>query len=167
VSDPHVPGPGWRWPTPQTVATDHAHRGALMGVIGGVSLLVRSSAAIVISGGAVRAGAVGVARPLFSVLGFATGFRIIHRRRDDVMSAGPFAEVDDTAAIAAEREFCVGAEDDLATGGATKGGRRFIFRHNSGRGSTRIRDLILVGKNRFHPRKVKSAWRLNRSRELR
>jgi hypothetical protein len=110
-----------------------------MGAIGSLSLLVRSSAAIVISGGAVRAGAIGIARPLFSVLGFATGFRIIHGRRDDVVAAGPFAEIDNAATITAEGEFGVGAKDDLAAGGTAER-TEFLLRHKANsRGSSRIR----------------------------
>ena len=37
------------------------------------------------------------------------------------MSAGPFAEVDDAAAIAAEGEICVGTQDYFAAGWTTEG----------------------------------------------
>ena len=42
---------------------------------------------------------------------------------DFVVAGGPFAEVEDAAAVGAEGEVVVGSEDDFAAGGAEEGFR--------------------------------------------
>lgn len=49
---------------------------------------------------------------LFEVVG------VLNRRRDLVVAAGPFAEVEDAAAVGAKRKVLVGGEDYFTTGGA-------------------------------------------------
>ncbi len=65
-------------------------------------------------------------RELFEKIG------VLNRGRDLVVAAGPFAEVDATAAVGAEGEVFVAGEDDVATGGTAKGfdGRCKLLRHS-------------------------------------
>lgn len=43
---------------------------------------------------------------------------VLNGRRDFVISAGPFAEINETTAVGAEGEVLVGGENNFATGGA-------------------------------------------------
>src|SRR5438876_11249144 len=81
----------------------------------------------------------GVTSPLsagivFSVVAFGfTGLRIERlgiedRRRDHVAAARPLAQVDQPAALRAERELRVRAQHQLATGGTTQAGNA-LARH--------------------------------------
>jgi hypothetical protein len=90
TADPQVPGPGFIFPAPKKVATNVAHSGAgataCPSAIPAISFLV----VIIITG---------VAKVLyFSVVG------ILHRRRDDVLSTGPFAQINQPATFATEWE---------------------------------------------------------------
>jgi hypothetical protein len=90
AADPQVPGPGFIFPAPKKVATNVAHSGA--GATACPSAIPAISFLVVII-------FTGVAKVLhFSVVG------ILHGRRDDVLSASPFAEINQPATFAAERE---------------------------------------------------------------
>lgn len=52
---------------------------------------------------------------LFEIVGVLNG------RGDLVVSAGPFAEVNEAAAVGAEGKVLVGGEDDFAAGGTEEG----------------------------------------------
>src|SRR6202521_2420019 len=87
VPEHQVPGPGRRCPIPKKVATSVAQSGA-PGPPSGV--LIRFS------------------RETFdSVAGF------LHRRRDHTPAAGPFAQIDQTTAVAAEGELRILASHRL------------------------------------------------------
>jgi len=57
---------------------------------------------------------------------------VLNRGRDLIVAAGPFAQIDATAAVGAEGEVFVAGEDDVATGGTAKGfdGRCKLLRHS-------------------------------------
>lgn len=55
-------------------------------------------------------------------------FRIANRRGDSVGAAGPFSQVDQAAAVAAERKVLTSIHHQCAAGGATKG-PYFVLRH--------------------------------------
>ena len=97
ASDPQVPGPGWSRPAPKKVATWVAHFGAV---------------------DAVTAILVGLFEGLIGVGGIV-GFRIVQPGGNNVSAARPLAQVDRTAAVAAERKVGVLAEYDLPAGRTT------------------------------------------------
>ena len=90
-ADPHVPGPGINRPAPKKVATTVAQRGAVASA--------RRSDISVGSLAVISFFISGVAKILyFCVVG------ILHWRRDNVLSAGPLAQINQPATFAAERE---------------------------------------------------------------
>jgi len=56
------------------------------------------------------------------------GFRIVQRTGNYITAAGPLAQIDQAAAVAAERELRITGQHELLTGGTS---RRFnaLFRH--------------------------------------
>src|ERR1700679_2372596 len=96
-SAPHVPGPGLRRPAPKKVAIRVAQPGAVEVLAAGSVWLF-----VIVVGGT----------EIF-------GVRIVHWRRDNVPSAGPLAQIDYTAAVAAERELRIGGQHDFPAGGTT------------------------------------------------
>ncbi len=97
ASDPHVPGPGRSRPTPRTVATRVAHRGAVERIPAGSVVLFGS---------------------LIRIVGIV-GLRIVQRSRDYVAAACPFAQIDEPATLATERELKIAGQHDLSAGWAT------------------------------------------------
>src|ERR1700730_13237465 len=91
AAEPQVPGPGRRYPTPKKVATIVAQRGASLPPSG---ILI------------------GLSGDIFDVIA------VLYWRRDDIPAAGPFAQVNQAAAVATERELGVLAGHGLLADGA-------------------------------------------------
>jgi hypothetical protein len=95
AADPQVPGPGLNRPAPKKVAMTVAQGGAAASErLGGVSMISLLAISVFISA-------------VTGTLYFAV-VRILHWRRDDVLSAGPFAQINQSASFAAEREVLNG-----------------------------------------------------------
>jgi hypothetical protein len=45
--------------------------------------------------------------------------RVVHRSRDDIPSARPLSQIDDTATLTAERKIRIGGQYDLSAGRTT------------------------------------------------
>jgi len=100
AADPQVPGPGLNRPAPKKVATIVAQSGAAAsGRRGDVSRISLLAMSVFISA---------VTETLyFAVVG------VLHWRGDDVLSAGPFAQINQSASFAAEREVLAGLRHGL------------------------------------------------------
>ena len=61
------------------------------------------------------------------------GLRIVQRRRDDVAAAGPLAQIDHAAALAAEGKVGIGGQHDLAAGGTTEAEVLFLWHTDRGK----------------------------------
>ncbi len=104
ASAPQVPGPGRSRPAPKNVATSVAHRGAEeRGAAGSVWLL---------------------AMPFR--IAEIVGLRVVQWRRNHIGSAGPFAQIDYTTAVAAERKLGIGLQHDLPASRTTKAEDSFL-----------------------------------------
>src|SRR5271157_1218903 len=108
ASEPHVPGPGRNRPAPKNVATSVAHRGA---------------------GGSVTAASLLLLGALVGIVGIV-GLRIIQRAGDDISATRPLAQVNNTAAHAAERKVGIRGQHDLPAGWTTQAANAFL-RHSS------------------------------------
>jgi len=101
ATEPQVPGPGFPKPAPKKVATIQAHR------VLWTEVLRTGSSVIVVR----TLGALGLGDAF-------QNFRVEDRGGDLVVSAGPLAEIDTAAAVAAEREIFGPLEDQSLAGGA-------------------------------------------------
>ena len=113
ASDAHVPGPGPRRPIPKKVATIHAH------CVRAVELTCELVPLVVIVPWFRRS-----LVEVFEYLGIENG------RADAITSASPFAEIDQAATIAAEREVLIRAQHDRLARWTTQADD-FLFRHTS------------------------------------
>jgi len=102
-SDPQVPGPGLRRPAPKKVATTVAQRGAALDSVWDVLAML-----------IVVLGAVG------SYILLEIVRSVFQGRGNLIVSAGPFAQVNDAAALTAEREVGIRACNRLLADGATQ-----------------------------------------------
>ena len=102
ASEVQVPGPGRNRPTPKNVATSVAQRGA-----------ARSPASL------------GLLEWLVGIAGMA-GLRIVKWAGDDIAAARPFAQVNGTAAFAAERKLRIAGQHDLPAGWASQAANAFL-----------------------------------------
>src|SRR5208337_5174764 len=105
AADPQLPGPGWSRPVPKKVATSVAQSGA------GETPALRSWASSVF---------IGIAAFLRHIGDVA------YWRRDYIGSAGPLAQVNQAAAITAEREILVFRLHLLFAGRALKRDRTLV-----------------------------------------
>src|SRR6266542_2784491 len=138
AAEPQVPGPGLSVPAPKNVATVQAQYGRvgrtepflvcrwMCWANRGGGVLVGLAASMVLAFGVWSLPHTSDA-PLsrLVVLGFAARLRIVYRRGDHVAPADPFAEVDDPAAVRAERKIGLAGQHDLAAGGTTERWRSF------------------------------------------
>jgi len=128
-AEAHDPGPGRSSPEPKNVAMIHAQD---------VRRVAESLIPVAFISGAVGVlifgGAVGLR--FFQLAGwFLEQIRIEDRRADFVSSAGPFAQVNEATAIAAEREVLIAAQNDRPASRATQA--NYLSRGHS---STTLKD---------------------------
>lgn len=107
--DAHVPGPGLSRPIPKKVPISQAHR------LCGSSAV---SVALVFM----------VSLRLRTRFDFFQHLRIENRRADAIAAASPLAQVDQSAAIAAEREVRIGAKHKRSARGTAEA-KSFLSRH--------------------------------------
>jgi hypothetical protein len=120
AADPQVPGPGRIRPIPKTGAINAAQSGA--GRLGEV--LVAAWISVIIF----AAGRLGPARRLIQKF----VFHIEHRRRDHVLVARPFAQIERPATLTAEREVLAAAGSRLLADRAFQFDLRWrLARHTS------------------------------------
>jgi len=104
AADPQVPGPGRNRPAPKKEAMTVAQSGAAASVCPGISVISFFGISVFIS-------------RVTGTLDFAV-VGVLHWRRNDVLSAGPLAQINQSASFAAEREiltgFCHGLFADRA-----------------------------------------------------
>src|SRR5271165_50945 len=105
ASEPHVPGPGRNRPAPKKVATNVAQAGAVLDV---------------------AAASVGFFDMIVGVAGIV-GLRIVERTRNHITAARPLAEVNQAAALAAERELGNAAENNPPADGTSQAGNTLLF----------------------------------------
>src|SRR5689334_10918468 len=116
AAEPQLPGPGLRNPVPKNVATIHAH----------ACLRMRRDE---LSGAGVGVVVVTVVRRLVHLSRVkARVFGIGDGSGDYVSTARPFAQVNQSAPLATEREVRIGAHHDLSAGGTTQAAK-FLARH--------------------------------------
>ena len=112
ATEAQVPGPGCRWPTPRKVATTLAQMGS---AAAGTALRQAQGRLPLQPAGRRRYGsAYPASRFVLGVFGVAVanGFLGVgYGGGDYVFAAGPFTEIDEAAAVTAEREVGVGALD--------------------------------------------------------
>ena len=94
AADPQVPGPGRNRPAPKKVAITVAQSGAAASVSEGISVISFFGISVFIS-------------RVTGTLDFAV-VGVLHWRRNDVLSAGPLAQINQSASFAAEREILAG-----------------------------------------------------------
>lgn len=139
AADPHVPGPGLNRPAPKKVAMTVAQSGAAaserLGDVSMISLLGISVFITAVTG-----------TLYFAVVG------VLDWRRDDVLSAGPFAQIIQPATFAAEREVLAGLRHRLLADRAFQLDRGFV-RHR----------LIVDGKPRRQEDAIQTAIALYRA----
>jgi len=95
AADPHVPGPGRSRPAPKKVATRVAQSGA---------------------GGSARRSHISVGSLFIASVANILDFRVVgvlHWRGDDILSASPFAQINQPAAVTTEREVLAGLRHGL------------------------------------------------------
>jgi len=109
AKDPQVPGPGRSRPTPKKVATSVAHLGA------GVDVSTTS---------------IGLLDVLIGVVDIV-GLWIVQRRGDNIRAAGPLAEVNQSASVAAKRKLGIAGDYDLLACGASQADNAFLRHHRT------------------------------------
>ncbi len=106
AAEPQVPGPGRKRPMPKNVATSVAQRSAGRDAGGTPALRRALGVAARHRLGWRQRRRLAVRHPVLTIF-IAFDLAVLHRRRDHIRAAGPFPQINQAAAIAAERELGV------------------------------------------------------------